>query len=76
MHREKHFLSELKKSKVVPLPKSKNKTNPTSLSVLSKRLEKRVHIHLNYCLEKHQLIHPFQSLFRRKYSCNIFLHAL
>ena len=45
--------SQLKKAKVVPLPKSTDKTNPTNyrpislLSVLSKLLEKHVHIYLN-----------------------------
>ena len=61
---------------MVPLPKSTDKTNPTNyrpislLSVLSKLLEKHVHIYLNDYLEKRQLLHPFQSGFRRKYSCN------
>ena len=55
------FPSELKKAKVVPLPKSTDKTNLTNyrpislLSVLSKRLEKHVHIYLNDYLEKRQL---------------------
>ena len=59
---------------MVPLPKSTDKTNPTNyrllslLSVLSKLLEKHVHIYLNDYLEKRQLLHPFQSGFRRKYS--------
>ena len=76
------FPSELKKAKVVPLPKSTDKTNPTSyrpislLSVLSKLLEKHVHIYLNDYLEKRQLLHPFQSGFRRKYSCNTALARL
>ena len=76
------FPSELKKAKVVPLPKSTDKTNPTNyrpislLSVLSKRLEKHVHIYLNGYLEKRQLLHPFQSGFRRKYSCNSALARL
>ena len=58
------LLSELKKAKVVPLPKSTDKTNPTNyrpislLSALSKLLEKHVHIYLNDCLEKRQLLHP------------------
>ena len=70
------FPFELKNPKVVPLPKSADKTNPTNysplslLSVLSKLLEKRVHIYLNDYLEKQQLLHPFQSGFRHKYSCN------
>ena len=52
------FPFELKKPKVVPLPKSTDKTNPTNyrprslLSVLSKLLEKHVHIYLNDYLEK------------------------
>ena len=74
--------SELKKGKVVPLPKSTGKTNPTNyrpislLSVLSKLLEKHVHIYLNDYLEKRQLLHPFQSGFRRKCSCNTALARL
>ena len=76
------FPSELKKAKVVPLPKSTDKTNPTNyrpislLSVLSKLLEKHVHIYLNDCLEKRQLLYPFQSRFRRKYFCNTALARL
>ena len=67
---------------MVPLPKSTDKTNPTNyrpislLSVLSKLLEKHVHIYLNVYLEKRQLLHPFQSGFRRKYSCNTALARL
>ena len=76
------FPSELKKAKVIPLPKSTDKTNPTNyrpislLSVLSKLLEKHVHIYLNDYLEKRQLLHPFQSGFRRKYSCSTALARL
>ena len=77
------FPSELKKAKVVPLPKSTDKTNPNPtnyrpilLSVLSKLLEKHVHIYLNDYLEKRQLLHPFQSGFTRKYSCNTALARL
>ena len=68
--------SELKKAKAVPLPKSTDKTNPTNyrpislLSVLSKLLEKHADIYLNDYLKKRQLLHPFQSGFRRKHSCN------
>ena len=35
-----------------------------------------MHIYLNDYLEKLQLIHPFQSGFRRKYSCNAALARL
>ena len=65
------FPSEPKKAEVVPLPKYTDTTNPTSyravsvLSVLSKLLEKHVHVYLNDYLEKRQLFHPFQSGFRR-----------
>ena len=67
---------------MVPLPKSTDKTNPTNyrptslLSVLPKLLEKHVHIYFNDYLEKRQLLHSFQSGFRRKYSCNIALARL
>ena len=50
---------------MVPLPESMDKTNPTNyrplslLSVLSKLLEKHVHIYLNDYLEKRQLLTPF-----------------
>ena len=76
------FPSELEKAKMVPLPKYTDKTNPTNyrpislLSVLSNLLEKHGHIYLNDYLEKRQLLHPFQSGFRRKYSCNTALVRL
>ena len=59
---------------MVRLPKSRNKTNLTDyrpvplLFVLSRLLEK--HVQLNDSLEKHLLVHPFQSSFRCKHSCN------
>ena len=67
---------------MVPLPNSTDKTNPTNyrpislLSVLSKLLEKHVHIYLNDYLDKRQLLHPFQSGFRHKYTCNAALARL
>ena len=59
-----------------------SKINPTSyrsvslLSVLSKLLEKHVHIYLKDYSEKRKLLHPFQSGFRCKYSCNTALACL
>ena len=50
MYRENKNPSELKKAKVVPLPKSTDKTNPTNyrpislMSVLSKLLRKHLHM--------------------------------
>ena len=50
---------------MVPLPKSKDKTNPANyrqvllLSVLSRVPEKHVHSHLYDYSEKCQLLHPF-----------------
>ena len=75
-------LSLKKKTKVVPFPEFTDKTNPTNyrpislLSVLLKLLEKHVHIYLNDYLEKRLLLHPFQSGFRRKYSCSTALARL
>ena len=77
-----HYPSEFKKAKVIPLPKTRDKTNLTDyrpislLSVLSKLLEKHVHVQLNDYLEKHLLIHPFQSGFRCKHSCSTALVRL
>lgn len=69
------FPTELKKAKVIPLPKSKqtddiNNYRPISLlPVLSKILERHVHTHLSKYLEQHNLIHELQSGFRRHHSC-------
>ena len=38
--------------------------------MLPKFVEMHVYNRLNDYLEKRQLLHPFQSGFRRKYSCN------
>ena len=46
------------------------------LSGLSKLSEKQVHSHLHDCLEKRHFLHPFQSGFRRNYSCNTALARL
>ena len=67
---------------MVLLPKSTDTTNPTSyrpvsfLSVLSKFLEKHMHIYLNVYLEQWELLHPLQSGFRHKYSCSTALVRL
>jgi len=67
---------------MVPLPKSTDTTNPTNyrsvslLSVLSKLLEKHMHVYLNVYLEKWELLHPLHSGFRHKYSCNTALVRL
>ena len=80
--KKNHYPSEFKKAKVIPLPKTRDKTNLTDyrpislLSVLSKLLEKHVHVQLNDYLEKHLLIHPFQSGFRCKHSCSTALVRL
>ena len=64
-----HYPSEFKKAKVIPLPKTRDKTNLTDyrpislLSVLSILLEKHVHVQLNDYLEKHLLIHPSSLVF-------------
>ena len=77
-----HYPSAFKKAKVIPLPKTRDKTNLTDyrpislLSVLSKLLEKHVHVQLNDYLENHLFIHPFQSGFRCKHSCSTALVRL
>lgn len=69
------FPLKLKKAKVIPLPKSKNTSDvnnyrPISLlSVLSKLLERHIHVHLTKYMEHHALFHPLQSGFRSKHSC-------
>ena len=76
------FPSQLKKARVVPLPNSTDKANrinyrPVSLlSVLLNLLEKHKHIHLNDYMAKRQLLYPFLSGFRRKYSRNTVLAHL
>lgn len=69
------FPQALKTAQVLPLPKSKDITDlnnfrPISLlSVLSKPLEKHIHIHLMEYLEKHSLLYTYQSGFRSFHSC-------
>ena len=57
--------------------KNLNDYRPISLlSVLSKLLERYVHRHLVTYLMTRDLLHPFQSGFRRKHSCNTALARL
>ena len=80
--RKTFFRLSLKRAKWSRFQNLRKKTNPNNyrpislLSVFSKLLEKHVHIYLNDYLEKRQLLHPFQSGFRRKYSCNTALARL
>ena len=63
---------------MVPLPKTKDKTNPSNYRPISlvKASIKHVYILLHDYLEKRQLLHPVQSGFRRKCSCNTALARL
>lgn len=76
------FPSDLKKAKVIPLPKSKDLTDPNKfrpisiLSSLSKPIEKHIHRHLQLFLDTHNLIHPLQSGFRPRHSCQTALSHL
>lgn len=73
--RDSHFPSAWKVAKVIPLPKTKdlsdpNKFRPISLlPSLSKPFEKHVQKHLYNFLESHDLLYSLQSGFRAKYSC-------
>ena len=76
------FPSALKAAKVIPLPKTKDLTDPNTfrpislLSILSKPLEKHIHKYLILFIEDHNLFHPFQSGFRRHHSCHTALIRL
>ena len=77
MHtKKKVFPTAFKRAKVIPLPKTKtistdlNDYRPIStLSVLTKPLERHIHKHLTDFLETHQFFHSFQSGFRCGHSC-------
>ena len=64
-----HYPSEFKKAKVIPLSKTRYKTNLTDcrpislLSVLSKFLERHVHVQLNDYLETSYSFTPFSLVF-------------
>ena len=76
------FPSALKAAKVIPLPKTKDLTDPNTfrpiplLSILSKPLEKYIHKYLILFIGDHNLFHPFQSGFRRHHSCHTALIRL
>lgn len=76
------FPQDLKHAKIIPIPKSKDLTDlnnfrPISiLSVISKPLERHIHIHLLKFLEEHDLIYHHQSGFRPKHSCQSALTRL
>ena len=71
-----------KAAKVIPLPKASdysdlNNFRPISiLSVLSKPLEKHIHMHTITFMESHCLFHPLQSGFRKYHSCQTALTRL
>ena len=78
-----HYSSEFKKAELIPLPKTLHKTNLTDyrpvslLSVLSKLLEKRVHVQLNdYLEEKNTKKNTTRSPLPCKHSCNTALVRL
>ena len=76
------FPSALKTAKVIPLPKTKDRSDPNNyrpislLSVLSKPLERHIHKNLLEYLETRKLLHPFQSGFRPRHSCHTALARL
>ena len=71
-----------KKAKVIPIYKSGNSTDlsnyrPISiLSALSKPLEKHINKHLLLHLNGYNFLHPNQSGFRKKHSCQTALTSL
>lgn len=70
------FPIDWKAAKVIPLPKSRDLSDPNNfrpisiLSNLSKPLEKHIHKHLVDFLENHSLFYHFQSGFRKYHSCH------
>ena len=76
------FPTAFKMAKVIPLYKSGDSANPSNyrpisiVSVISKPLEKHINKHLLMHLDKCNLLHPNQSGFRKKHSCQIALSSL
>ena len=82
MHNKNTFPCAFKKAKVIPVYKSGNSADPSNyrpisiVSVLSKPLEKHVNKHLLLHLNSDNLLHPSQSGFRKKHSCQTALTSL
>ena len=76
------FPTAFKTAKDIPLYKSGDSANPSNyrpisiISVLSKPLEKHINKHLLMHLDKYNLLHPNQSGFRKKHSCQTALTSL
>ena len=76
------FPAAMKVAKIIPLPKSKDKSNPDNfrpislLPLLSKPLERHIHKHLYIYLNGNSLLHINQSGFRPKHSCQTALISL
>ena len=76
------FPNKLKEAKVIPLPKSKDTTQPQNLRpisllpLLSKPLERHIHKYMYKHLNEQQLLHQFQSGFRPNHSCQTALTRL
>ena len=76
------FPNQLKQAKVYPNFKNGSKDDPSNylpisiLPTISKFFEKHVNSHLMGYLNKHKLIHEYQSGFRQKHSCNTSLVKL
>ena len=76
------FPNAFKIAKVIPLYKSGDSSNPSNyrpisiVSVLAKPLEKHINKHLLLRLDKYNLLHPSQSGFRKKHSCQTAITSL
>ena len=76
------FPEVLKNAKVIPIPKTKDTSDPLSfrpisiLSVLSKPLEKHIDRNLRAHLDKYNLLYRLQSGFRPHHSCSTALTHL
>ena len=68
------FLPALKTTKIIPLHKAKDLSDPNNfwpislLSIFSKPLERYIHKHLIQFIEDRHLFHPSQSGFRQRHS--------